>query len=257
MADPIRLALAGINGRMGRTLQELLHDDKRFLLAAGITCGDDWRDAPRLDAVIDFSAPEGFDAALAHCVAHGVAFVSGTTGLGEKQCGAMGEAARAIPVLHAANFSLGIAVLTHTLREAAAALPDWDLEIVEAHHARKVDAPSGTALALGRTAAVARGQDFDKVAVLSREGQTGARRARAIGFASIRAGDIVGEHAAILASTGERLELSHRATDRAIFARGALAAAAWIAHQPPGAYSLDDMLGAGKKEKPGSAGERR
>lgn len=242
MTPPIRLGLSGANGRMGRALQALLRDDARFDLVAAIGGSDGWRDAPKLDVVIDFSTPAGFAAALAHCGKHGIALVSGTTGIDVAQRKRFKAAASKIPVLHAANFSLGIAVLARALREAAAALPGWDLEIVEAHHARKTDAPSGTALALGRAAAEARGQDFDKVAVLSREGHVGVRPVGAIGFASIRAGDIVGEHTAILAAAGERLELSHRATDRMIFARGALAAATWIVGRPPGAYSLDDLL---------------
>lgn len=227
---------------MGRVFQALLRDDARFELAAKVARSDDWRTAPKLDVVIDFSTPQGFDAALAHCVAHRVALVSGTTGLDSARRPALTEAAGTIPVLHAANFSLGVAVLTRALREAAAVLPDWDLEILEMHHARKLDAPSGTALALGRAAAAARGQNFDEVAVLSREGQVGARPAGAIGFASVRAGDVVGEHTAMFATVGERLELSHRATDRAIFARGALVAAAWIVGKPAGVYSLDDVL---------------
>lgn len=242
MSNVIRLAVNGSNGRMGRTLQELLRDDARFELAATLARGDGWRPSLRLDVVIDFSAPAGFDAALAHCVQQRVAFVSGTTGLDATRQQALAAAARRIPVLHAANFSLGIAVLTRLLRIAAAALPDWDLEIVEAHHARKADAPSGTALALGRAAAAARGQDFDEVAVSARAGQVGARRAGTIGFASIRAGDIVGEHTAILAGAGERIELAHHAATRAIFARGALAAAAWLAAQPAGVYTLDNVL---------------
>lgn len=244
MRASIQLATSGANGRMGRALQALLRGDARFQLIAAISASDGWRDAPKLDVVIDFSSLEGFDATLAHCVTHRAALVSGTTGLGGSQRSALIEAARAIPVLHAANFSLGVAVLTRALRETAAVLPDWDLEILETHHARKLDAPSGTALALGRAAAAARGQDFDEVAVLSREGKVGARPAGAIGFASIRAGDVVGEHTAILATHGERLELSHRATDRAVFARGALTAAAWIAGKPPGAYTIDDVIGA-------------
>ena len=242
MPETIRLGLTGARGRMGRALQALLRDDARFGLAARIARSDDWSVAPKLDVVIDFSTPRGFDAALAHCVAHRVALVSGTTGLDSARRPALTEAAGTIPVLHAANFSLGVAVLTRALREAAAALPDWDLEILEMHHARKLDAPSGTALALGRAAAKARGQNFDEVAVLSREGQVGARPAGAIGFASVRAGDVVGEHTAMFATVGERLELSHRATDRAIFARGALVAAAWIVGKPAGVYSLDDVL---------------
>src|SRR5699024_5420907 len=121
---------------------------------------------------------------------------------------------------HSANFSLGVAVLTQLVRDAAAALPGWDLEILEAHHAAKADAPSGTALALGRAAAEARGQDFDAVAVRARHGQSGPRSHAVIGFAALRAGDLVGEHTVLMAGEGERLELSHRATDRAIFARG-------------------------------------
>lgn len=241
---PLQLAINGASGRMGRALQALLSGDARFELAASIHASDEWRGTPKLDVVIDFSAPTGFDAALAHCVAYRIAFVSGTTGLDAAQRAALIEAAHTIPVLHAANFSLGIAVLTRALREAAAALPDWDLEIIEAHHTRKVDAPSGTALALGRVAAEARRQDFDEVAVLSREGHVGARPDRAIGFATIRAGDIVGEHIALLATMGERLELSHRATDRSIFVRGALAAAAWLAGKSSGCYSLDDVIDA-------------
>lgn len=242
MRNPSRLAINGASGRMGQALQDLLHGDARFELVATIGASSDWRGAAKLDVVVDFSSPDGFEAALAHCVANRIALVSGTTGLGHSQWNALTEAARTVPVLHAPNFSLGIAVLTRALRAAAAALPDWDLEIIEAHHARKVDAPSGTALALGRAAAEARGLDFDAVAVLSRQCQAGPRPPGAIGFAAVRAGDIVGEHTAMLAAAGERLELSHRATDRAIFARGALTAAAWLAGKPAGKYSIDDVL---------------
>ncbi len=241
MRNPFRLAISGANGRMGRALQALLRDDARFELAQCIHASSEWRDAPGVDVVIDFSTPAGFDAALAHCREHRVAFVSGTTGLDAAQLAALVDA-RGFPVLHAANFSLGIAVLTRLLRDAAAALPDWDLEILEAHHAEKADAPSGTALALGRAPAAARGRDFEEVAAYGRHGHTGPRRSGAIGFASIRAGDIVGEHTAMLASRDERIELSHRAFDSAIFARGALAAAAWLVGKPAGTYSIDDVL---------------
>lgn len=243
MPSPIKLGINGANGRMGRALQDLLPDDARFELVVAVSASSGWRGTPKPDVVIDFSSPQGFDAALAHCVAQRAAFVSGTTGLDTPQWNALAEAARTIPVLHAANFSLGIAVLTRALREAAAALPDWDIEIVEAHHAHKVDAPSGTALALGRAAAEARNRKFDDVAALSREGMVGTRPSGAIGFASIRAGDIVGEHTAMLVTPGERLELSHRASDRSIFARGALVAAAWVAGKPPSVYALDEVLG--------------
>ncbi|HLI19445.1 MAG TPA: 4-hydroxy-tetrahydrodipicolinate reductase [Rhodanobacteraceae bacterium] len=242
MSKPTRLGINGANGRMGRALQALLRNDARFALTAMVTTSDEWRNVPKLDVVIDFSTPAGFDAALAHCRPHEIAFVCGTTGLDAGQRAKLQEAARDIPVLYAANFSLGIAVLTKLLRDAASALPDWDLEIIEAHHARKVDAPSGTALALGRAAASARGQDFDEVADFARHGHTGARKNGAIGFASIRAGEIVGEHTALLATRDERIELTHRAYDNTIFARGALHAAAWLAGKPAGTYSLDDVL---------------
>ena len=244
MSTPLHLAINGANGRMGRALQALLRDDARFALASAITASDEWRNAPKLDVVIDFSTPAGFEAALSHCRAHKIALVCGTTGLDAAQRNKLQEAARDIPVLYAANFSLGIAVLTKLLREAARALPNWDLEIIEAHHARKVDAPSGTALALGRAAAAARGQDFDMVAAFARHGHTGARPENAIGFASIRMGEIVGEHTALLATKDERIELAHRAYDNTIFARGALRTAAWLAGKPAGTYSLDDVLAA-------------
>lgn len=248
MANRWRLALNGAEGRMGQALQGLLREAAGFELVAALDATSSWPDVGRPDlgqpeVVIDFSSPAGFSKALDYCRQHGVALVSGTTGLDASQHGMLADAARGIPVLHAANFSLGVAVLTRAVRMAAAALPGWDLEIVEAHHARKVDAPSGTALALGRAAAAARQQDFDAVAVLSRAGQVGARTAGAIGFATVRAGDVVGEHTALFASVGERLEFSHRATDRVIFARGALAAAAWLAGKPAGRYSIEDVIG--------------
>jgi 4-hydroxy-tetrahydrodipicolinate reductase len=247
MPDPIRIAVNGANGRMGQALQRLLRDDERFALAACINASEEWSHVPELDVAIDFSTPAGSEAALEHCRAHKVALVCGTTGLDANQRGQLQEAACEIPVLYAANFSLGVAVLTKLLREAASALPDWDLEIVEAHHARKVDAPSGTALVLGRAAASARGQDFDAVADFARHGHTGARAKGAIGFASIRAGEIVGEHTAMLATQDERIELTHRAYDNTIFARGALQAAAWLAGKPAGAYSIDDVIGTALK----------
>jgi 4-hydroxy-tetrahydrodipicolinate reductase len=241
MRTAIQLGINGANGRMGQALQRLLQNDTRFDLVARISSSEDWNRS-NADVVIDFSTPAGFESALAHCRAHGTAFVCGTTGLDAAQRARLQEAARDIPILYAANFSLGVAVLTKLLRDAASALPDWDLEIIEAHHSRKVDAPSGTALALGRAAASARGQDFDDVADFARHRHTGARRNGAIGFASIRAGDIVGEHTALLATKDERIELTHRAFDNTIFARGALHAAAWLAGKPAGTYSLDGML---------------
>lgn len=197
-----------------------------------------------LDVLVDFSGAAGFDHALAACVARGIPLVSGSTGLSPAQFEAARVASGRIAVLWASNFSLGVALLDRLVGMAAAALgPGFDAEIVECHHRDKLDAPSGTALTLGRTIAAARGQDFDAVAQFARHGATGARPEGGIGFAVLRAADVVGEHSVMFAAAGERLELSHRATDRGIFARGAVAAARWIVGRPPGWYSLGDVLG--------------
>ncbi|MBA2078506.1 4-hydroxy-tetrahydrodipicolinate reductase [Rhodanobacter sp. PCA2] len=258
--SPIRLAINGASGRMGQALMSLLRSDNRFELAYAVVSpgsthdGEpvwfghplcqvhDWSKAPALDVVIDFSGPAGLTATLDHCLAHGIPLVTGTTGLDASLQARLEAAGSRIALLRAANFSLGVALLTRLLREAAAALPDWDLEIVEAHHGRKQDAPSGTALALGRAAAAARDTTLDAAAVYSREGQTGKRRAGSIGFAVVRGGDIVGEHQALLIGPGERLELGHRATDRTIFARGALQAAHWLVGRAAGQWRLEDVL---------------
>lgn len=263
MKTPIRLGINGASGRMGTALIGLLRDDSRFTLAHAVIASDsdlvgkpaglpghtgalcfatDWREAPELDVIVDFSAPAGLAPALAHCEQHGTALVTGTTGLGADLEQRLVTAGERIAVLRAANFSLGVAVLARLLRDAAAALPDWDLEIIEAHHRHKQDAPSGTALALGESAASGRGVHLEDVAAYARHGHTGERVSGSIGFAVVRGGDLVGEHTAMLATRGERVELTHRATDRGIFARGALAAAAWLAHQPAGTYGIDDVL---------------
>jgi 4-hydroxy-tetrahydrodipicolinate reductase len=262
MPQPIRLAIHGASGRMGRALLALAREDRRFeLVYAVVSAGSEhdgtpvfselstslryshgWESAPAIDAVIDFSGPEGLAGALAYCTTHGIALVTGTTGIDASLETKLVDATKHAPILHAANFSLGVAVLTRLLREAAAALLDWDLEIVEAHHGRKEDAPSGTALALGHAAADARGTTLAKDGVYVREGRPGARRSGSIGFAVVRGGDVVGEHTALLLGHGERVELGHRATDRSIFARGALEAAAWLAGHKAGSYSIDDML---------------
>ncbi len=262
MTRPLRLAINGASGRMGSALLALLRDDARFELvhavvapgsgqdgqpvfvdrADGLRYAHDWVDAPALDVVIDFSSPSALAAALDHCLLHDAALVSGTTGVDAALEGRLAHASGRLAILRAANFSLGVAVLTRLLREAAAALPGWDMEIVEAHHGRKQDAPSGTALALGQAAAAARNTSLEAAAVYSREGQTGARIQGSIGFATVRGGDIVGEHTAMLIGQGERLELVHRATDRSIFARGALQAAYWLAGCAPGQWQLDDVI---------------
>ena len=176
---------------------------------------------PAFDVAVDFSLPEAFDAILALCVERQTAMVSGTTGLSDAQRVAMQAASAGIPVLWASNFSIGVAVLHELVRRAAAALPGWSCDILEMHHTRKLDAPSGTALTLGEAAL---------------EGGAAPH------YAAIRAGDIVGEHMVQFTGQGERVELVHRATSRDIFARGALQAAAWLASRPPGLYTIADML---------------
>lgn len=179
-------------------------------------------EAPDFDVAIDFSLPGAFDALLANCIVHGSALVSGTTGLSADQVAALGLASERIPVMWAANFSTGIAVLNELVRQAAAALPGWDADIIEAHHVHKQDAPSGTALQLGRAVELGRG--------------------RVPNYASLRAGDIIGEHTVQLTGPGERLELVHRAGNRDIFARGALEAALRLARLGAGRHDFGALL---------------
>lgn len=260
--SPVRLALNGASGRMGAALLSLLGNDRRFELVHAVVergsindgqpvvvgnptslrYAHDWAQAPAIDVVVDFSGAGGLASALNHCLAQGIALVSGTTGLDATLEARLAAASEHIAVLRAANFSLGVALLTRLLREAAAALPSWDMEIVEAHHGRKLDAPSGTALALGHAAAVARGTTLEAAAEHDRSGRASERVDGSIGFAVIRGGDIVGEHTAMLIGRGERLELTHRATDRSVFAQGALHAAHWLAGRPPGQWRLEDVI---------------
>jgi 4-hydroxy-tetrahydrodipicolinate reductase len=252
--NPVPVAVHGAAGRMGREVVRLALADPRVAVVAsivrsgtGASHAGDTEYATSLDAdvspavLIDFSAADAFDGALELARSRRIAFVSGTTGLSPKQHVALREAATTIPVLWSANFSLGVTVLARLAQEAARALATWDCEIAEAHHRNKKDAPSGTALALGRAVAEARGVDFDGVA--ERDCTKARDDAASIGFAVTRAGDIVGEHMVLFAGAGERIELVHRATDRGIFARGALEAAIWLAGQPPGFHELGDVLG--------------
>lgn len=260
MSSPLcSAAISGAGGRMGQRLSALAADSRVRIVATWARKESGFvaqamksgTIAPELAAgpgpaepevIIDFSSPEVFGAVLAWCRQAGVALVSGTTGLSEDQHAAMAEAASMIPVLWSANFSPGVAVLKQAAAQAARALSDWHVEIVEAHHAGKRDAPSGTALALGEAIARERGQALADVTVAGRQGLGQARAASEIGFAAIRAGDIVGEHTVFIAGPGERLELSHRATDRDIFARGALLAARWLAGRAPGLYRFEDVF---------------
>lgn len=234
--DDIRILIHGATGRMGQALLRLAREQPRLAVVAAVSrkvdqrvvdgiphfSADELHGLPAFDVAVDFSLPQAFDAILATCTERGAALVSGTTGLAPAQLDAAEQAAGRIPLLWASNFSLGVAVLHDLVERAARVLPGWDCDIVEAHHTRKLDAPSGTALTLGASA------------------EAGGATPR---YASLRAGDIVGEHLVQFATAGERIELVHRATSRDIFARGALRAAAWLAGRAPGRYRIRDLLG--------------
>jgi 4-hydroxy-tetrahydrodipicolinate reductase len=195
------------------------------------------------DVVVDFSTPAACLKAAEYAAKYQTPFVSGTTGLTDDQVAELKGRSSDVAVLWAANFSVGVNVLERLVELATKAAGDgFDVEILEAHHRQKVDAPSGTALFLGEAAARARGADLDEVGVFGREGLTGERSDEEIGFQVIRGGDIVGEHTVYLCGAGERVELTHRANDRGIFARGALRAAGWLAGRGPGWYSMTDVL---------------
>jgi 4-hydroxy-tetrahydrodipicolinate reductase len=232
---PVRMLIHGANGRMGQALLRLCAERPDCAVTGAVSrkvgqrvidgvpqfAATELHGVPAFDVAIDFSLPEGFDGILALCMERGAALVSGTTGLDAAQCAALDAAALRIPVLWASNFSLGVAVLHDLVERAARALPDWDCDIIEAHHTRKLDAPSGTALTLGAVA---------------EEGGAIPR------YASLRAGDIVGEHTVQFATLGERIELVHRATSRDIFASGALHAATRLPGREAGHYRLRDLL---------------
>ena len=234
-SQPPRVLVYGASGRMGQALLRLAAErtDLQVVAAVSQKVGQRVIDGvpqfnaselpgvPAFDVAIDFSLPAGFEHVLTLCAERGAALVSGTTGLNDAQKAAIDAAATRIAVLWASNFSLGVAVLTGLVERAARALPGWDCDIIEAHHSHKQDAPSGTALSLGAAA------------------EQGGARPR---YASLRAGDIVGEHTVQFTTQGERIELIHRAGNRDIFARGALHAAARLAGRGPGAYRLADLI---------------
>lgn len=258
----IDLVVCGISGRMGRSLLRLIPEWPELQIRAGIGRAAADHDSPggppvvRLedaadvirgaDVVIDFSAPEATCALLesaGHALAGG-ALVVGTTGLNDRAEELLEDVARRAAVLTAANFSIGVQLVTALAERMAARLgPDrYDVEIVEAHHGRKTDAPSGTALALGGAVARGRGAELAAVRRDGRSGRTGERTAGEIGFHAVRGGGVVGDHHVLFLGERERIELSHRALDRALFAEGALAAARWIAGRPPGRYSMEQVL---------------
>jgi 4-hydroxy-tetrahydrodipicolinate reductase len=243
---PTKIVISGASGRMGQTLATLIAADTRFALVGGIDedhpASDDV--IARSDVIIDFSAVAGLQSLLQRNIA-GKALVVGTTGLTADVKQQLQAAAGRCAVLVAANFSVGVNLLLGLVEAAARVLDpeQYDVEIVEAHHSRKVDAPSGTALALGQAIAQARGTPLEQQRKDGRSGQVGARTKGEIGFHALRGGDIVGEHSVHFIGAHERIEIAHSAQDRGLFAEGALRAAAWIVGKPPGNYTMKDVLG--------------
>ena len=268
MSDLPGIVITGVSGRMGQMLVRTISDSGKARLVAGVERkGHPWvgrdvgdcmggaaigvlvTDDPleafsRAQGVVDFTAPAATVEFAALAAQARLCHVIGTTGLEAEHLAKIEAASRHAVIVRAGNMSLGVNLLTRLTQKIAAALDeDWDVEIVEAHHRMKVDAPSGTALMLGQAAAAGRGVSLDNSIVSGRDGITGARVKGAIGFAAVRGGDIVGEHDVIFAADGERVILRHVATDRAIFARGALRAVLWGQGQKPGQYDMMDVLG--------------
>lgn len=269
MPNAAKIVILGAGGRMGRALVQavsdmggaavlagavehagspLLGQDAAVLAGlppGGVAIGADAAAAMAgADAAIDFSTPAASVRHAALAAEMGVACVIGTTGLAHADEAALRRTAERIPIVYAANYSVGMTLLADLVTRAASRLgDDFDIEIVEMHHRHKVDAPSGSALMLGRAAAKGRGVTLDDVAVRGRDGVTGARPKGAIGFAALRGGDVPGDHTVVFAGEGERLELTHRAGGRQIFARGAVRATLWAIGKKPGLYSMRDVLG--------------
>jgi 4-hydroxy-tetrahydrodipicolinate reductase len=240
-----RIGIVGAAGRMGRAIAAAVEETEGASLAGGAGHGDEVGAlASASDVLVDFSAAAALEANLAAAAEAGVPIVIGTTGLSEDAEALIDAVAARVAVLQSANMSLGVNLLAYLVREAAARLgEDWDIEIAEMHHRHKADAPSGTALLLGRAAAEGRGVDLAAVSERGRDGITGARTPGHIGFAALRGGSVAGDHQVIFAAEGERIELGHRAESRDIFARGAVRAALWLADKPAGRYAMTDVLG--------------
>ncbi len=263
-----RIAVMGAAGRMGKNLIEAVIQAQGAVLAAavdrpdssligadvgeltglgrlGVTLSSDLVSVlDEFDVLIDFTHPSVTLRNLAICREAGKAMVIGTTGFSVEEKKQLAEVAREIPLVFAANFSVGVNLCLKLLDTAARVLGDEvDIEIIEAHHRHKVDAPSGTALRMGEVVAEALGRDLQKVAVYGREGQTGARARETIGFATVRAGDVVGDHTVLFAAEGERVEITHKASSRMTFAKGAVRSALWLEDRAPGLYDMQDVLG--------------
>ena len=264
----MQIGIFGATGRMGKNLIEaVLNDPQASLHSASVRASSDFLGmdagtvigqaicgvplvtydtiaAGSASVFIDFTLPESLETHLAFCVSHGRPIVIGTTGLSSAQLALLDEAAKTIPIVFAANYSVGVNLLIKLAQQTAAIMGDTaDIEIIETHHRYKVDAPSGTALALGEGIAQTTGRDLANTAVYGREGHTGERDQQTIGFATVRGGDVVGDHTVLFADIGERIELTHKASSRMTFANGAVKAAHWVVKQPPGLYSMMDVLG--------------
>ncbi|AOU97525.1 4-hydroxy-tetrahydrodipicolinate reductase [Acidihalobacter yilgarnensis] len=265
-----KIGIVGAGGRMGRVLIEAVHANCAVELGAvvgrpgspligrdagelagmgflGLSVSDDLAAVVGdFDVLVDFTLPEGTLEHAEVCAQHGRPMVIGTTGFSAMQQRELDRLGRRIPLLIAPNMSIGVNLCLTLLETAAKVLGDEvDIEIIEAHHRHKVDAPSGTALQMGGVVAQALGRDLDTCAIYGREGRTGPRERGTIGFETIRAGDIVGEHTVMFAGLGERIEITHKATSRMTFASGALRAAAWLVGRPAGRYDMRDVLGLG------------
>ncbi|WP_339461618.1 4-hydroxy-tetrahydrodipicolinate reductase [Pseudomonas sp. EA_105y_Pfl2_R69] len=263
-----RIAVMGAAGRMGKTLIEAVQQAEDAQLSAAIDradsslvgadvgeliaqgkigvalVGDLQAVLDRFDVLIDFTHPSVTLKNLEICRQAGKAMIIGTTGFSPQEKQLLNDAGKQIPIVFAANFSVGVNLCLKLLDTAARVLGDEvDIEIIEAHHRHKVDAPSGTALRMGEVVANALGRDLQKVAVYGREGQTGARERETIGFATVRAGDVVGDHTVLFAAEGERVEITHKASSRMTFAKGAVRAALWLQGRQPGLYDMQDVLG--------------
>ncbi|QYJ79623.1 4-hydroxy-tetrahydrodipicolinate reductase [Shewanella acanthi] len=268
MSGQVRVAIVGASGRMGRTLIEAAYQQDNIRLGAaieragsslvGVDAGElagvgklhvailDSLDfaADDFDVLIDFTAPDASIVHLDWCVRHKKAMVIGTTGFNHAQKEQINAFAEQTPVVLAPNMSVGVNLMWKLLEVAAEVMGNYtDIEIIEGHHRYKKDAPSGTALKMGEVIAKTLGRDLEKCAVYGREGITGERDRETIGFATIRAGDLVGEHTAMFADIGERLEITHKASSRMTFANGAMRAAHWLVEQEPGLYDMQQVLG--------------
>ena len=268
MTEPLRIAIAGCVGRMGRSLLDLVHSDEALSLSGALEHeGSPYHGKPlstlmqslpdalviegsvkalteKVDVLIDFTTPFATIEHIGDLVERNIPAVIGTTGFKPEQLKEIEEVARHIPVVRSGNMSLGVNLLTELVRRAAASLgEDFDIEIHESHHRHKVDAPSGTALMLGHAAAKGRKVELEEKSVRVRDGIMAEREAGQIGFSVTRAGGIVGDHQVLFGSEDEIITLSHRAIDRSLFARGALTAAKWVTAQKPGLYSMRDVLG--------------